>query len=249
MADVHCLQHAAHEAAGRLETVFAQAGLSLRTHRLDAGEALPEPGEGRLWLVMGGPMGVGDLGNSQYPFLAPEAAALRTRLARRLPILGICLGAQLLAHAAGARVYPNQQVLTPGGTPEPAREVGWAPVRLHGADEPAHAGLGETLEVLHWHGDTFDLPVGAVHLASTPRCAHQAFRLGHHAYGLQFHPEVEPAQVATWIAEDAPFIRRARGEDGPAQVRRETASLASSVVPRCTQYLTNILRAQGLIAS
>src|SRR6185369_11804775 len=106
-------------------------------------------------------------------------ALLRDRLAGSAPVLGVCLGAQLMAHAAGARVYPNTRPGTPGQPPTRVYEVGWAPVDFLGVDrEPALAGLSAREPMLHWHGDTYDLPRGAVLLASTPACPNQAFRLG-----------------------------------------------------------------------
>src|SRR5207344_3333904 len=104
----------------------------------------------------GGPMGVADAGSAAYPFLAPELALLKKLAARDAPILGICLGAQLVAAAAGARVYPSTRPGPDG--PIAAREVGWGPIDLHNVTEPALAGLPAQPMVLHWHGDTLDLP-------------------------------------------------------------------------------------------
>ena len=134
-------------------------------------------------------MGVADAERPEFRYLADELALLRGLVARDAPVLGICLGAQMLAAAAGARVYPNTRP-GPDGAPVAAREVGWGQVDFIARDEPALAGLAARELVLHWHGDTFDLPRGAVHLASTPVCRHQAFRLGRRQFGLQFHCEL-----------------------------------------------------------
>src|SRR5262249_51014029 len=118
--------------------------------------------------------------SEEYPFLLDELELLRACLQQRLPTVGICLGAQLLASALGARVYPG-----------PHKEIGWSPLSLTeaGAAGPLVA-LGAGLPVLHWHGDSFDLPAGATLLASTALYRHQAFALGPTILGLQFHPEV-----------------------------------------------------------
>src|SRR4029077_5459438 len=123
---------------------------------------------------------------------------------------------------SGARAVPTTRP-GPGGAPEPAREVGWGFVDFLGAGrEPALAGLGARELVLHWHGDTFDLPAVAVHLASTPVCRHQAFRLGRRQFGLQFHCELEAPTIAVWVREDADYVRAANGPEGPGRILADT---------------------------
>src|SRR5581483_4104976 len=138
--------------------LLEEAGLAVEGRSLHLGEPVPRglPPDVAL-VVMGGPMGVADVGDPAYPYLADEVALLRARLDAGAAVLGVCLGAQLLAHAAGARVYPN---VRPGDGTR-VYEVGWAPVRFLRPDEPALRGLGHTEPMLHWHGDTFDLPAGA----------------------------------------------------------------------------------------
>jgi GMP synthase-like glutamine amidotransferase len=138
-----------------------------------------------------------------------EVALIEDAVVREIPVLGVCLGAQLLAVAGGAAVYPGGRGL----------EVGWAPVSLsRGADDdPLLAGLSPSWTVLHWHGDTFDLPPGAVHLASSERYANQAFRLGGNAWGVQFHIEVDRAAVdafALAFPDEAAIVTG--GVTGPA---------------------------------
>jgi len=139
-------------------------------------------------IFMGGPMSV----NDDLPFVHQELAIIRDAAARRQPILGICLGAQLIAKAMGARVYRN-----------PVKEIGWFPVHCtpEAAQDPLFSTLESPLEVLQWHGETFDLPEGAVHLAWSEDCRNQAFRLGE-SYGLQFHLEVTPEMIADWCTQD-----------------------------------------------
>jgi GMP synthase (glutamine-hydrolysing) len=142
-----------------------------------------------LLVVMGGPIGVYDA--EDYPFLTAEIDALRTRLAACKPTLGICLGAQLMAAALGARVYPGKH----------GSEIGWFPL-LPVAAQPIPEWfaplLAGNLALLHWHGDTFDLPDGARHLAGTERYENQAFAVGDYALALQFHPEVTALGLERW---------------------------------------------------
>ncbi|MCE9613390.1 MAG: divalent cation tolerance protein CutA [Lentisphaerae bacterium] len=147
--------------------------------RLYAGEALPVPAAFDWLVMMGGPMGVHD--EATCPWLHDEKRLLRDAIAAGRAVLGICLGAQLLADALGARVYANAH-----------KEIGWFPVQRTPTSAGALAGFPDSLDVLHWHGDTFDLPPGANHLLASEACTHQAFVAHHRLYGLQFHMEIEP---------------------------------------------------------
>ena len=160
------------------EVSYRQAG----TQPLSAQEWLLTP----LVVVLGGPIGVYE--TADYPWLPAQIEGLRSRLVAGRPTLGLCLGAQLMAAALGARVYPGS-----------TKEIGWGPVQL----KPAALGTAldelQGVPVLHWHGDTFDVPDGAQGLASTELTPHQAFAVGRHALALQFHPEVDPARIEEWL--------------------------------------------------
>jgi GMP synthase (glutamine-hydrolysing) len=132
--------------------------------------------------------------NDSLPWLRQEERFLTAAISSGVPVLGICLGAQLLAKCLGARVYPMRH-----------KEIGWYPVNFTeaGLGDPLFEGLDADETVFQWHGDTFDLPAGAVHLAASELCANQAFRAGANLYGLQFHPEVTPEIIASWCLEDA----------------------------------------------
>ncbi|KPK62477.1 MAG: hypothetical protein AMS21_07515 [Gemmatimonas sp. SG8_38_2] len=140
-------------------------------------------------IVLGGPMGAYE--TERYPCLAEEIDLIRRHLDSQRPVLGICLGAQLLAAACGAKVYPGKE----------GKEIGWAEVELTdtGAADPMWTGYPSRFSTFHWHGDTFDLPSGAQVLARTDRYV-QAFRLGANACGVQFHPEVVPKELESWIS-------------------------------------------------
>jgi GMP synthase (glutamine-hydrolysing) len=152
------------------------------------GESLGDAPDPEALIVLGGPMGAYEM--ARFPHLAGLIQLIRRQLQEERPVLGICLGAQLLAAAAGAGVYPGTR----------GKEIGWAEVELSdaGAADPLWAGFPRRFTTFHWHGDTFDLPDGAELLARTEKYV-QSFRLGQNAYGVQFHPEVVPKDLESWI--------------------------------------------------
>src|SRR5262249_9714809 len=205
------LQHVAVEGPGTLAPYLETRGWTLETIALYAGSHLPEDARGcQAVIVMGGPMGVYD--EAEYPFLRDEQHFLRRAIAQNVPLLGICLGSQILAKALGARVYRNAQ-----------KEIGWYTVDLTpvGAADPLFAGLASPVPVFQWHGDAFDLPIGAVPLASSPLCAHQAFRYGDRVYGLLFHLELTPTIIHTWIETFQDELLSLRGTIDPERIVAE----------------------------
>jgi GMP synthase-like glutamine amidotransferase len=181
---VQVFQHVAFEGLASMESWFAGRGHSLAYVRFFAGE-LPAGPEADWIIVMGGPMGVHD--EAEFPWLKAEKAALRAALDRGAAVLGVCLGAQLMADVLGAEVKPNA-----------SKEIGWFPVALSEAAKDTWLGrvFPERFTPFHWHGDTFGIPAGAVALGSSPACANQGFLWRERALGLQFHPEVTPASLA-----------------------------------------------------
>lgn len=203
---VHWLQHVAFEGLGSMERWARDRGYGLNRTRLFAGEELPDVNGFDLLVVMGGPMGVHDQG--RYSWLEKEKAFLREVVAAGRPVLGICLGAQLLADVLGAGVTAN-----------PEKEIGWFPVTraeglVGGAVPEALARLLPARKtVFHWHGDTFALPEGATRLYSSAVCVNQAF-VRERVVGLQFHLEMTPAGIAALVENcreelvPAPWIQR-----------------------------------------
>ncbi|MEK7414181.1 MAG: gamma-glutamyl-gamma-aminobutyrate hydrolase family protein [Planctomycetota bacterium] len=234
------LQHAALEGPVRIGTAAERMGLKVEIVRLDQGQTVPaKPPSGALLVSMGGPMGVSDLSNPAYPFLMPEVELLRACLHDNHPVIGICLGAQLLAHAAGATVAP----LHCGDPPQRHYEVGWGAIHLlrDPGDENVLAGLERSELVLHWHGDAFTIPPGADHLAATLACPGQMFRIGN-SYGLQFHIEVDEPTVKSWVESDADFIRAANGANGAQRILADTARFMPIHRQRGDRLIGNILR-------
>ncbi|MFM7312993.1 MAG: type 1 glutamine amidotransferase [Cyanobium sp.] len=191
------LQHLEREGPGLFAVEARARGWDLEVCRLDLGDPLPSPTADDLLLVLGGPMGVADLGHPAFPWLALEVELLRQVLIAQQPVIGVCLGAQLLALAAGGTALP----LEVGEPPRPLREVGFGAITwtVDPDAEPLLRGLEASELVLHWHGDRCLLPPQAELLASSLHCREQAFRVGPRAVGLQFHVEVEPDQLALWI--------------------------------------------------
>jgi GMP synthase (glutamine-hydrolysing) len=205
------LQHIACEPPGVFEDVLADRAHELVRVELDEGEPLPA-GTWDAIVAMGGPMSVNDEG--EHPWLAGEKAAIASHVRAGRPFWGSCLGAQLLASALGARVYAG-----------PAPEVGVLAVELTaaGLDDPVLGALPAAIDTLQWHGDTFDLPEGAVPLASSPAYPHQAFRVGRAAYAVQFHVEVTEAMGEEWagVPAYAEYADRVLGPGGSDRLLAE----------------------------
>jgi len=227
------IRHLAFEDLGSLDGVLSSQGYELRY--LDAGVddiAQVSRDTPDLLIVLGGPIGVYE--TAVYPFLHDEIAVIRERLLAGRPVLGICLGAQLMAAALGARVYPGH-----------GKEIGWAEVMPANpaAQNSVLAPLfAPGIKVLHWHGDTFDVPEGARHLAASALYSNQAFALGRHALALQFHPEILGHNIERWLIGHACELAAAK-IDIPA-LRHETAihagALEQAAVAIWTEWLEGL---------
>ena len=202
---IYYLQHVAFEGLGSIEKWARNHRRGISAIRLYEKGVLPEPEELDALVVLGGPMNINE--EKKYPWLVEEKRFIEKVIKLEVPVLGICLGAQLLANVLGAKVYPNSE-----------KEIGWFPVtRTVPPNTHKLASLlpGE-MEVFHWHGDTFDIPDGAVQLYRSDVCENQAFIYKNHVVGLQFHLETTPASLDSLInncsselGEDVPHIQTA----------------------------------------
>lgn len=217
------IQHVPWETPHRI--LDACAHLAVHTVKPLAGQALPAHDEVAGTVVMGGPMNVDDV--DRHPGLAVEHEWLAEAVSRDLPVLGICLGAQLLARALGAEVKAGE-----------SPELGYAPVEIIDVEDPILGALAPSTTVLHWHGDVFDLPAGATHLASSAQTDIQAFRHGN-AWGVLFHPEADFALIEAWLAvpEMVREAHRALGDSGAAALPVEAEAADAELIQRTTPGL------------
>ncbi len=181
---IHWFQHAPFEGLGAIKSWALERGHTLTCTRFHAGETAPATVDEIDWLiVMGGPMNVYQY--RDYPWLRAEKRVIRDAVTANKRVLGVCLGAQLIADALGGKVYQNDE-----------KEIGWFPVTAVPEGMESPFALPDQVVVFHWHGDTFTLPPGGVWLGRSEACEHQAFAVGEHVLGLQFHLEMTPTDVA-----------------------------------------------------
>ncbi len=222
MKSLLAIRHVPFEDLGCFEAPLTDAGYAIRY--VDAPTAdftRIARADWDLLVVLGGPIGVHE--QDDYPFLSQELRLLEVRLKNAAPTLGICLGSQLMAHALGARIHKNR-----------GAEIGWKSLTL------TSAGLDSSLQyfhkpVFHWHGESFDLPAGTRHLASTDLCPHQAFSLGRSLLGMQFHPEVTARGLEQWYVGHTGELR-AHGLS-PANLRQDAARFGPILARQSSAFL------------
>ncbi|MGI9330996.1 MAG: glutamine amidotransferase-related protein [Gammaproteobacteria bacterium] len=217
-------QHVAHEILGILDPLLRTAGFRIRYVNFGRQpDARPDMARYDGLILLGGPMNCDQV--ERYPHLATEVDLAQAAIQQGKPVLGICLGSQILARALGARVHRN-----------PVKEIGWYPLQPTAAAEtdPLFRLLADSQPIFQWHGDTFEIPEHAVHLASSPDCPHQAFRYGDNVYGLQFHLEVDEAMIDRWL--HAPVNMRELDAMGDGETR--VASIKAATPELIQQSVT-----------
>jgi len=226
MPQAIALRHVPFEDLDRFEPALVELGYRLSYCEAPTDDlAAPALAACDLLVVLGGPIGVYE--EKDYPFLAREIALIERRLAAGGKVLGICLGAQLMARALGARVYPAG-----------FKEIGWAPLQLSEAGRRSCLAALEGRPVLHWHGDTFDLPPGAVHLAATPQTPNQAFAWERHGLALQFHIETSGRGLERWYVGHSCEIAATAGTS-VATLREEARRHAEALAAPARAALAN----------
>lgn len=221
----HYLQHVAFEGLGSIGPWLQSAGYQVTSTKFYESARLPNPKDLDLLIIMGGPMSVND--EDRFPWLRSEKQFIRQCIDTGKAVLGICLGAQLIANSLGESVYPNRR-----------KEIGWFPVKGLPAPKKSVFSFPASMEVFHWHGETFDLPEGATLLAKSEACENQAFQFERKVIGLQFHLETTPASAEA-------IVKNCRDEILPSKfVQPEMAILDQSP----EKYLaTNQLMAKILL--
>jgi len=225
----HTLQHVHFEGLGSIAPWLAAAGYDITATRFFESAELPDVDEIDLLVVMGGPMSVND--EERFPWLAAEKRFIQAAIQAGKPVLGVCLGAQLIASAAGARVFAN-----------PHKEIGWFPVQGIDSGSPAHFCFPPSATVFHWHGETFDLPAGAVRLAQSQACPNQAFQLGRSVIGLQFHLETTPASARDMVANCRDELIPAEYVQSEEQILAAGAQTYQSINHLMGEVLTLLLQ-------
>lgn len=220
----HYFQHVPFEGLGSIEPWLDSNGYELTNTRFFESADLPDPKAIDLLVVMGGPMSVND--DDKFPWLTLEKQFVREIIESGKPVLGICLGAQIIANAMGAKVFPNV-----------AKEIGWFPIHAVASSVDSVFHFPSSEIVFHWHGETFDLPPGAIRMAQSEGCENQAFQLGERVIGLQFHLETTPKSARE-------IVSNCRGELVPSryvQTEEEILSAPSSRYKSINYLMSSIL--------
>lgn len=214
MSKILVCQHIAYEILGTLNPLFKRSGFRIHYINFDRHPNAEPSLEGYKGLIiLGGPMNVDQ--TAKHPHLNYEMYLIEDAIRRDIPVLGICLGSQLIAKALGTKVYPNKE-----------KEIGWYDVRLTRAGEkdPVLTHFQKTEKIFQWHGDTFDIPKGAVHLAKTKECHNQAFRYNDRVYAFQFHLEVDEPMIERWlrVPHHKKELAKLKGKIDPHTIKEET---------------------------
>ena len=209
-------QHVAHEILGTLDPLLRNSGIRIRYVNFGRSNyEIPDLNNYDGLIVLGGHMNVDQI--EEYPYLVPEIEAIGEAIKLDIPILGICLGSQLLAKALGGEVSKNK-----------TKEIGWYDVKAteEGLKDPLFSNFKDVEKLFQWHGDTFSIPDGAVKLATSENCSNQAFRYGDKVYGLQFHLEVDEPMIQRWLVAptNQEELEELVGIIDPDEIRRETPS-------------------------
>ncbi len=231
--NIHYLQHVGFEDLALIEPWLQQREHRIRCSRLYLKEPLPDYESFEMLIIMGGPMGVKD--EKDYPWLLDEKIFIEEAIKREKKILGICLGAQLLAEVMGARIFRNAHP-----------EIGWHPVRLtpEGERSPLFKGLPREFTPFHWHGDTFEIPEGAVRTSESEGCKNQSFAYGSNITGLQFHIEMAEFSINNLIVNCYDDIRDGRYIQEPGEISRCAAGHMEENLKVLERLLSNLIDAR-----
>jgi GMP synthase-like glutamine amidotransferase len=228
---VRVLQHVSFEDIGSMGPWLKTQGAEINYTRLYSRQDLPDASGENLIIVMGGPMSVND--ETEYPWLRPEKQFIFNAIQRGIPVLGVCLGAQLIASALGCRVYRNM-----------VKEIGWLTIESTNSAVAAFQ-FPQKCTVFHWHGETFDLPSGAVHLARSEGCENQAFQYKQNVIGLQFHLETTPDSLRAIVDNCSYELVPAQYIQSKSQLLSSPKEAYAEINVQMERVLTYLTRAAG----
>ncbi len=228
----HYFQHVPFEGLGSIEPWLNSNEYELTTTRFFESATLPDPEAIDLLVVMGGPMSVND--EDKFPWLALEKQFVREIIECGKSVLGICLGAQIIANAMGAKVFPN-----------PVKEIGWFPVHAVASTDGSVFNFPPSEIVFHWHGETFDLPPGAIRIARSEGCENQAFQLGKRVIGLQFHLETTPESAREIVSNCREELVASRYVQTEEEILSASSSRYKSINDLMSSILSFLQRGDG----
>jgi len=226
------IKHIDIEGPGTIGDFLDSSGIPYQVIDVFNGEPLPDSlSDTSAVIVLGGPMNVYE--EEKYPFLKHEDKFLKKVIEAELPTLGFCLGAQLIAKAKGAIVRKASQ-----------KEIGWFKISLNenGSNDPLFQGFSRDVDVFQWHGDTFDIPYGAVKLAASELCSNQAYRISNNIYGLQFHVEVTEEMIYQWLDAYKDEVNSLKGTVDPGRIISETKAKSEDYKTQARQFCSNFFR-------
>ena len=222
------LKNIEREGPGLFLKIAKEKGFIPEIYNLSLGEKLPEAKKEDLILIMGGPMSVREINKEKYFWLKDEIEFIKRAIENQISIIGVCLGAQLLAHTLVGKIEPLKDIFNKRNKPE----LGWYDISSidKNSTEELSLRLKEPLKVLHWHGDRIILPCKAELLASSDRCSEQLFKVGDFIYGLQFHVETEDFMTDDWIKNEKKFIISGLGKNGQKILKNQCKEYSSSTL-------------------
>ncbi|CUS40401.1 GMP synthase [glutamine-hydrolyzing] [hydrothermal vent metagenome] len=223
----HYLQHVSFEGLGSIESWLVNAGYEISNTLLYSSAVFPDIESIDFLVVMGGPMSVND--EAEYPWLAQEKDFIKQAIDLGIPVLGICLGAQLIADTMGGKVFPNT-----------VKEIGWFPITAVNSETSSTFQFPKEIDVFHWHGETFSLPEGAVQIAKSQGCENQAFQLGSNVIGLQFHLETTPVSAQALVTQCSDELVAGEYIQSEAEILaavKESYTSINSLMTRVLEYL------------
>ncbi len=225
----HYLQHVPFEGLGSIQPWLEKAGYEITNTRLFESEIMPDPDLIDLLIIMGGPMSVND--EKSFPWLGEEKKFIREAIHSGKAVLGICLGAQLIASSMGAAVYQNTE-----------KEIGWFPVQRNSADDASLFRFPQSTTVFHWHGETFNLPKAAKLLAQSQGCKNQAIQIGKSVIGLQFHLETTPESAKEIVLNCRDELKQAKYIQTEAEILSAKPEMYLSINTLMTDILSYLTR-------